>query len=743
MFLARCFIVAVSALCLLVLFNSAAFAQSRGLGGVVRLNDGGTVKLYDDYQALVIGVGDYEHWPRLPGAVRDAREVSRVLRDMGFKVKLELNPSSARLKKLLDELPYKLGSKQDRGLLIYFAGHGETEVLANKKKLGYIVPTDSPLITTDPMGFARTAISMSIIEDLAFKIKSRHVLMAFDSCFSGSIFALGRAAPTYITNKVARPVRQFVTAGNENETVPDRSMFKRVFVDGIQGEADHDKDGYITGSELGMYLQKHVVTYTNNAQHPQFGRIRDPDLDKGDFVFMLAGGTDTGPDLRQQRIDKLLTEADALFQRNDLTTPQGANALERYNQVLRLDPLNSRAYSGKKKIVGKYVEWARIRYEAGNYSKAERYLASAEKVIENDQRVWKLAEKVRQAKGNAAQKEKERLEERARQKAAFEAEQERKAKAEAERKLKETAKGKTFTNSLGMKFVRIPAGSFMMGSNLSPEETVNRYGGKADWYKREHPQHRVSLSKPFYIQTTEVTVGQFRRFAESISYKTDAEKGKGVWTYTGSKWERKAGSSWRDVGFAQGDKHPVVGISWNDAQAFVSWLNKQEGTSKYRLPTESEWEYAARAGSTTAYCYGDDEGRLGDYAWYAKNSGSQTHLVGQKKPNSWGLYDMHGNVWEWVQDWYGSYSSGSITDPVGPSSGSPRVDRGGGWNSPARSCRSANRSRNDPGYAFSYPGLPPGPRTLTFALSPSYPVPKSAAGPPVQASSLPGFYRRP
>ena len=297
---------------LLVVFCVLAFgvnglhAQTRGESGVVQVKtqSGERIKLYDDYSALVIGAGDYEHWPKLPGAVRDAREVAVVLRSLGFKVKLVLNPTSVELKKWLNELPYDQGFKADRGLLIYFAGHGETEELANHKKLGYIVPVDSPLMSSDPRGFTRTAVSMSDMEDVALRIKSRHVLMAFDSCFSGSIFALGRAAPKYITNKVAQPVRQFVTAGNEKEIVPDRSMFKRVFVDGIQGEADHDKDGYITGSELGMYLQRYVVTYTNDAQHPQFGRIRDPDLDKGDFVFALKQTGGVPPPLPSAAADR-------------------------------------------------------------------------------------------------------------------------------------------------------------------------------------------------------------------------------------------------------------------------------------------------------------------------------------------------------------------------------------------------------------------------------------------------------
>ncbi len=141
---ARQLLIALLTVALLGLFCASALAQQRGMGGVVRLKSGGIIKLYDDYQTLVIGVGDYEHWPRLHGAVRDAKEVAQVLRDLGFKVKLVLNPTSFQLKKLLSELPYDLGFKQDRGLLIYFAGHGETEVLANKKKLGYIQPADEP-----------------------------------------------------------------------------------------------------------------------------------------------------------------------------------------------------------------------------------------------------------------------------------------------------------------------------------------------------------------------------------------------------------------------------------------------------------------------------------------------------------------------------------------------------------------------------------------------------------------------
>ena len=136
-------------------------------------------------------------------------------------------------------------------------------------------------------------------------------------------------------------------------------------------------------------------------------------------------------------------------------------------------------------------------------------------------------------------------------------------------------------------------------------------------------------------------------------------------------------------------------ISWEDVQEFIGKLNARSGGRPYRLPTEAEWEYAARAG-TTEERYGD----LDEIAWYDSNSGGTTHRVGEKAPNAWGLHDMLGNVWEWVQDWYGSYPGGSVTDPTGPGSGSFRVRRGGSWGLHARTCRSADRSRNSPGDRF-------------------------------------------
>jgi formylglycine-generating enzyme required for sulfatase activity len=188
--------------------------------------------------------------------------------------------------------------------------------------------------------------------------------------------------------------------------------------------------------------------------------------------------------------------------------------------------------------------------------------------------------------------------------------------------------------SIGMKLKLIPAGEFLMGSPDSDPDADNG----------EKLRLRVRIMKPFYLGVYPVTRGQFRRFVEAAGYRTEAEKvGKGGrgWDGAAGNWVQNPKFTWRSPGFEQTDDHPVVNVSWNDASAFCEWLSGQEG-QKYRLPTEAEWEYACRAGSQTRYCFGDDEKMLGEYAWYAANSGSRTHAVGEKKPNAFGLHDMHG-----------------------------------------------------------------------------------------------------
>ncbi len=232
--------------------------------------------------------------------------------------------------------------------------------------------------------------------------------------------------------------------------------------------------------------------------------------------------------------------------------------------------------------------------------------------------------------------------------------------------------------------VVLPAGGFLMGSTNKEE---GRFGD-------EGPQHRVTIGR-FALGRYPVTVGEYRRFAEASGHRHDG----GIAVWTGSDWKGDASKSWRDPGFVQTDRHPVIGVSWRDATAYCEWLEVQT-EERYRLPSEAEWEYACRAGTTTRYFFGDSI--TPKNANYNESKIEKTTEVGAYPPNPWGLYDMHGNVWEWVEDvWHDSYNGaptdGSAwTDGEGKDSSSDRVIRGGSWYGIPRYLRSALRYRVEP-----------------------------------------------
>ncbi|MDM8522453.1 SUMF1/EgtB/PvdO family nonheme iron enzyme, partial [Desulfococcaceae bacterium HSG8] len=267
----------------------------------------------------------------------------------------------------------------------------------------------------------------------------------------------------------------------------------------------------------------------------------------------------------------------------------------------------------------------------------------------------------------------------------------------------------------GMEFVRISKGCFQMGQTGEEKSELIKAVGNERYKKSfsdEVPRHKVCVSA-FDMGKYEVTVGQWRKFVREEKFKTDAEKGGGAYVWTG-KWEKKEGTYWDNPGFEQNDSHPVTCVSWNDVQAFIRWLNRKNSSKyEFRLPTEAEWEYACRAGTTTAFSFGDclstDQANYnGNYPTPGCSKGKyreKTVPVKSFSSNAWGLYNMHGNVFEWCQDWYGDYPSGSVTDPSGPQSGSNRVIRGGSWLDGARYCRSANRSGYSPGRRNNYCGF--------------------------------------
>jgi formylglycine-generating enzyme required for sulfatase activity/uncharacterized caspase-like protein len=230
-------------------------------------------------------------------------------------------------------------------------------------------------------------------------------------------------------------------------------------------------------------------------------------------------------------------------------------------------------------------------------------------------------------------------------------------------------------NSVGLQMILIPPGEFMMGS---AEDDVSAYDS-------EKPQHRVTLTNAFLMAETEVTQGQWKAVMG-----TEPWKGKDNVT--------------------EGANYPATYINHEEAEEFCRRLSEKDGRL-YRLPTEAEWEYACRAGTTTTYSFGNDESALGRYAWYDKNAWyideKFSHLVRQKQSNAFGLYDMHGNVWEWCSDCYAEYTSGSQVNPIGPESGVHRVYRGSSWRDSARNCRAATRNRDSPSLRLSILGFRP------------------------------------
>lgn len=302
-------------------------------------------------------------------------------------------------------------------------------------------------------------------------------------------------------------------------------------------------------------------------------------------------------------------------------------------------------------------------------------------------------------------------------------------------------------NSLGMKFVLVPAGEFLMGSDETPEALARDYPHYpkkrfTDLFD-EAPVHRVRITQPFFLGQHEVTVGQFRRFIEASGYVPESvADGTGGYGYNpaydpattrrGDAFEgRDPKYSWRNPGFAQDERHPLLNVTWNDAVAMSRWLSEREGHT-YRLPTEAEWEYACRAGGRTRYHAGREVAadasapasllriantfdadavsnwpRWQDFALTGHDGHAFTAPVGSFEPNAFGLHDMLGNAWEWVADWHDEtyYARSPAADPRGPDDGSVRVRRGGSWHTWALYARCSYRNWNSAQTRYTLVGM--------------------------------------
>lgn len=570
------------------LLGGIASAQSNSVGDVYTPQANGLASeqpLYSGSYALVIGVADYVHWSRLGGAIRDANTVSEVLKRHGFKVTQVSNPNYAQLEAAFTEFMTKQGQDRNARVLVYFAGHGHSMPAAYGDKMeGYIVPVDAPLADEQsPGAFIGKALSMERLRDISTKLRAKHALFVFDSCFAGTIFSARSSMERsdFISDMARRPARIFITAGDAEQKVPDESNFRRYFVNGLEdGDADLNGDGYITGMELGLYLRQQVTSLgrgNKRAQSPLVGPIDDPALSRGDFIFNSPkGGRDGEPEAWK--------------------AAERAHTLGAYQMYLRQFP------------TGRHAKAAQVAIEG---LKPVPVVVSAPALRAEPTPAPPPAPTV-PVQG-------------------------------------QTARECIQNGLICFELAAIPTGSFQMGS---PDTEQDRSSA-------EGPVHTVGV-QGFWMGKTEVTQGL---------------------------WKAVMGSNPSQFSSC-GDNCPLENVNWIDVQDFIKKLNGLTG-KKYRLPSEAEWEYAARAGTKTRWSFGDQESQLGEYAWYVANSDSRIHEVARKKPNPWGLYDMHGNAWEWVKsNWRSNYKEGNHDIFQA------EVLRGGSWGNDPRILRSAFRLLN-------------------------------------------------
>lgn len=659
----RLFAILELALCLaIVLPMQSHTAETRGIQIVD--TSGYQVGLYENSYAVVIGISDYTNgWPDLPGVREDAAVVKKTLEEQGFKVTVVEDANYEELDQAFDDFINRHGRVPNDRLVFYFAGHGYTVKLAYGGEMGYIVPADAPNPNKDPDGFKARAIDMQMMEVYAKRIECKHALFLFDSCFSGSIFALSRGIPESISYKTANPVRQFITSGSAGEEVPDESVFRRQFVAALNGDADTNGDGYVTGMELGEFLHTTVINYSRGSQHPQYGKIRDPNLDRGDFVFQIPKKT---PDLPERPPDV----------------------------SFNLDDLEEQA----KQIESAKAAWASaLEKMKEDFSKVKEF-QERDILPEMKASAWELFLKTFAADNPYSQEDDQMKQEASQQVKYWKAVKEPLPKPEPVEEPKKPPEARiTKVGADGATMILIPAGEFQMGSD----------GVTSD----EKPVHAVYLDA-FYIDQHEVTNRQYRQFVEATGHREP----EGYTLLANGNW-RYGFKPWSDENFNGADQ-PVVCVTWEDAKAYCDWAGK-------RLPTEAEWEKAARDGLVEGkYVWGEawpPSSGAGNFADETFRSAFPNELfiadyadryiytspVGSFDPNGYGLYDMAGNVWEWCADWLdgGYYKTSPGRNPTGPGSGSYRVFRGGSWLSDPNNLLVALRQGGKPAGPYSDGGF--------------------------------------
>ncbi len=807
----RIFILQVILSLLIIMIKPAHSQNTRGFTPIKVTQANANGNLYKYSYALIIGESNYTNgWQRLNGVKTDVQAVKTVLEQHGFYVVVKENLTSNNFDKEIKSFIATYGQEVNSRVLIYYAGHGHT--IKNKltgEAMGYVVPVDAPNPAYDMGGFLTRAVDMNQFNNYAKQIQAKHVLFMFDACFAGTIFSGRAGVPPAIDYKTSEPVRQFITSGDESEVVADNSIFRREFVNALTSNiADADKDGFLTASELALYLYQQVANNSNGTQHPVSGKLKDANYNKGDFVFVLNtnngnttpnrpvivddgtpvnnGNTDntgnnTTPQLQTGSLT-IITDYSGTLTITDVYGKQLASKriTGGYKYTINNLPagavvLNITSASGKKlwnaKVMIRSGQTTTIRAEkttgtlqlitdrtgsfyidgsykrkvyAGNTYTFNEIPAGNHTIKISGTTTWQETVNItaKQTTTVRAEKPAGTLQLTTQTRGNFyidgilqeyvtngnytyndltpgnhtakivsggqtlwqssftiTANQTKYLTAKAQNT---NPQGGNYTETyagVNMDFVFVKGGTFKMGSN--------------DGYSDEQPVHSVTVSD-FYIGKYEVTVEQYIKFLNDIGCSSDG-------SYNGEELVY-IDDSYCPVGYSGGrfyfkgsdyaDKSncPMIEVTWYGANEYAKWLSRKTG-KQYRLPTEAEWEYAARGGVEThgrasQYKYAGSN-NIDEVAWYGDNSGGKTHPVGTKKPNELGIYDMSGNVWEWVEDKYHNDYKGAPTDGSAWISGnsSYRVFRGGSWGNYAYSCRVADRSDYAPTGSVSYVGF--------------------------------------
>lgn len=594
-----CVVVLSAGLLLGSLSVCSADAGQRGIDIEIIPGDGtgqsDVVNLYSSSYALVIGIDAYsDGWPKLKNAVADARAVADSLRRRGFGVDYYENTTSDSLRQIFRRFFIERGASPDSRLFVWFAGHGHT-----LEGEGFIIPSDGAT-PDDDTGFRRTAMHLRDIGNFARLARSRHSFAIFDSCFAGTVFGATRAMPPpAIRRAVLNPVRQFLTSGSANQRVSDDGLFRRLFLEALDGKrrADANGDGYLTASELGLFMGDAVSNYTGNGQTPQFGPLRDPLYDKGDFVFLLD---------RQPIISSQSGQTDAVIW-NSLRDSQRAEDFQLFIDTYPDSP---------------FVPFAANRLSALTAEPAYSIdpVDADFYVIVDRANHRKLPMVGSERLGQSVRDEKVRVTGKVRDMPWFRVQRQDNSTAFIHASLLSPEKRPVPPVILSR--VRQP-GDLFSDCGACPEMLVTR-SGRFMANNSDIPR-LFDIPEPYAISAYEITRADWKACLD----------GGGCGGY------RPEGSD------ADSDLVPVSHVSWDDAMAYVRWLSESNGVP-YRLPSDAEWEYVA-----TGFGLMKPETENQSVREVVRDElriGLPAQTVDARAANSAGAYGMTDGVREWVAD---------------------------------------------------------------------------------------------